>query len=144
MVVIDQYWQCAQVTNKLCGISAEWIYCQMRHETQNFSNWGATFAHNLAGIKQFKAQPDWFGGDAQSPEGDNYQVFEDDSAFAIYYAHYLSLYREDGIFEAQNLTDFARALRHGGYYGNMPGMNDEESIQNYADGLTNAYEECFA
>lgn len=143
MNVIDNYWTCAQITEKLCGIKAEWIYCQERHETNNFTNWGATVAHNLAGIKKFRDQPAWFDGDATSPEGDEYQVFDDESSFAVYFARYLSLYREDGIFEAQTLEDYARALRNGWYYGNMPGMTDEESIQNYANGLQNAFNECF-
>ena len=143
MVVIDKYWECAQITSNLCGIDAKWIYAHWVHESNNFTNWGATKAHNFAGIKKFRDQPEWFTGDATSPEGDEYQVFEDDSAFAVYFAKYLSLYREDGIFEAVTLEGYARALRHGGYYGNMPGMTAEESIDNYANGLQNAYNEAF-
>jgi hypothetical protein len=113
------------------------------HESGGFTNWGATQAHNLAGIKKFKDQPAWFTGDATSPEGDEYQVFEDDSAFAIYFAKYLALYRDDGIFEAKTLREYAEALHHGHFYGDMPGMTTEESIKNYADCLQARYNEAF-
>jgi len=139
----DHYFQCSKITESLCSISCRWIYSQWVHESANFTNWGATQAHNLAGIKQFKDQPAWFTGDATSPEGDNYQVFDSDEAFAIYFAHYLSLYRDDGIYEAKTLADYAMALHHGGYYGNMPGMTEAESIQNYADCLQQRYDEAF-
>ena len=143
MNINREYWECAKITSNLCGIFAEFIYCQMSHETENFTNWGATVAHNLAGIKKYGDPPEWFQGDATSPEGDEYQVFNSDSAFAIYFAKYLSLYRDDGIFDAKNLREYAEALHHGGYYGNMPGMTESESVDNYANGLKNAYNEAF-
>ena len=133
----------AEISSKISDIDAKIILSQWIHESNNFTNWGATVANNYAGIKQFRDQPEWFTGDAESPEGDNYQVFNSPEEFAVYFGRYLRMYREDGIYDDLSIEGYARALRHGGYYGDMPGMNEEESIQNYINGLKSAYREAF-
>lgn len=143
MNVNEHFYECAKIAANVSGLDAKTIYAQMVHESNNFTNWGATVANNFGGIKKFRDQPEWFTGDATSPEGDEYQVFDSPEAFALYYGKYLSLYREDGIYEADTLYNLAKALRHGGYYGNMPGMDESESVDNYEAGLTRAYKEAF-
>ena len=141
---MDKYrYELAKISSLISDIDAKIIYSQWVHESNGFTNWGATVANNYAGIKQFKDQPEWFTDDAESPEGDNYQVFDNPEAFAIYFGRYLRMYREDGIYDDMTLEGYAKALRHGGYYGDMPGMNEEESIQNYINGLKTAYDEAF-
>src|SRR5665647_480680 len=96
----------AQISSDISGIPASWILAHWRHESEDFTNWGATVAHNFAGLKQFRDnQPDWFDGDAQSPEGDNYQVFEDDEDFARYFGRYLLMYESDGLLNATTLRE---------------------------------------
>ena len=143
MNVQDRYWECAKISAQISGIPAEWIYAQWKHESGNFTNWGTTAANNLGGLKKFRDQPEWFDGDATSPEGDDYQVFDSPEAYALYFGRYLLMYREDGICEATTTRQYAEALRHGGYYGDMPGMTGEESVDNYAVGLDNAMQEAF-
>lgn len=127
----------AQISAGISGMPAEWILAQWRHESEDFTNWGATVAHNFAGLKQFRdKQPDWFTGDATSPEGDNYQVFENDEDFARYFGRYLLMYESDGLLAATTVREYAEALRRGGYYGDMPGMTGKESVDNYVAGVT--------
>jgi len=118
------------------GVPADIIQGQWSLETGNFSNWGATQANNFGGMKKFKEQPAWFSGDAQSPEGDDYQVFESPQEYASYYASYLKKYYPDAI-SARTPEDFAAALYHGGYYGGT-GESDDEKIANYAAGIRGA------
>lgn len=136
-VIILTKQELAQISAEISGIPAEWILAQWKHETGNFTNWGATEAHNFAGLKKFRDnQPDWFDGDATSPEGDEYQVFENDEDFAQYFGRYLKMYEPDGLLESKTIREYAESLRRGGYYGDMPGMTGEESVDNYVEGLT--------
>lgn len=132
------YFNLCEISSKISSIPVEWIYAQIVHESQNFTNWGATVAHNYAGIKQFKEQPEWFlltGETSESPEGDNYQVFDTDEDFFSYFGRYLKMYEPDGLLDAKTVEEYAIALYNGGYYGLMPGMNEEETVQNYINGL---------
>ena len=115
----------AQGVSQKTGLPAEWIYAQWQHETGDVSNWGATTANNFGGIKQFKENPE--GIDASSPEGDNYQIFSSPEEYADYFAKYISLYKEDGVFEAKNVHEYATALKKGGYFG--------ADVQEYTDGM---------
>jgi hypothetical protein len=143
-MVNNYYYELAKISSNISDLDAKIIYCQWEHETNNFTNWGTRVANNFGGLKQFQDQPQWFTDDAQSPEGDNYQVFNTPEAYAVYFGKYLRMFREDGIYDDPTIEGYARALRHGWYYGNMPGMDDEESIQNYIDGITRVYREEFS
>lgn len=134
----NYYFELCKISSAISGIPTEWIYAQIVHESENFTNWGATVAHNYAGIKQFKEQPDWFiatGESAESTEGDDYQVFNTDEEFFSYFGRYLRMYEPDGLLDAKTIEEYATALFNGGYYGLMPGMTAEESVQNYINGL---------
>lgn len=122
--------QLAQQVAQNLGTGIDWkiIYAQWRLETNDFTNWGSTVANNAAGMKQFKANP--VGIDATSPEGDNYQVFDDWNDFADYYSRYLSKYFPDAA-AAQTTDQFAEALKAGGYFGG--------SLDNYKTNLSSLY-----
>lgn len=130
------YAELAKISAEISGMPANWILAQWKHESDNFSNWGTTEANNFAGLKKFRdSQPNWFVGDAQSPEGDDYQVFEDPEDFATYFGRYLRMYESDGLLVATTLREYAEALFRGGYFGLMPGMTADESVDNYVRGL---------
>lgn len=106
----------AQISANVSGVSPEFIKAQWRHETNDFSNWGSKVANNFGGMKQFKPQPSWFNDDAQSPEGDNYQVFNSPQEYAEYFGNYIKKY-VPGAQEAKTPEEYAIALKNMGYYG---------------------------
>lgn len=113
-----------QVANET-GIPKEWIWAQWMHETGEFTSYVFKNLNNFSGLKQFRANNTDL--DCLSPEGDNYQYFPSQESYAKYFAFYLGLYEEDGIFEATTVEEFAIALKHGGYYG--------DSVENYTNAL---------
>jgi hypothetical protein len=124
----------AQQVSTETGIPADIIHGQWAFESGGFSNWGSTHANNFGGLKKFQDQPDWFTGDAKSPEGDDYQVFDSPQAYASYYSKYLTKYYPEAL-TAKNPEDFARALRNGGYYGGDPNDSEDTKIAKYAAGI---------
>lgn len=112
-------------------IQPEWIYCQWAHETGNFTSDMCTEYHNLGGLTQ--TEPN----DTPQPDGDYYYMqFDSFEDYAEYFGKYLRYYRENGIYEAQDLDGYVKALKDGGYFG--------DSLENYLAGTHAVYEECFA
>lgn len=113
------------------NIRPEWIYSQWAHETADFTSELMESNHNLGGLCQI--QPN----DTPQPDGDQYYInFPDFAAYADYFGWYLSEYRVDGIYEAQSLEDYVRALKHGGYFG--------DDLDNYLAGTGAVYADNFA
>ena len=107
-------------------IRPEWIYCQWAHETGDFTSALCTGYHNLGGLTQAEAN------DTPQPDGSYYyKQFGSYEDYADYFGHYLTFYREDGIYDAQTLDDYVRALKHGGYFG--------DSLENYLAGCYQFY-----
>lgn len=111
------------VSNKLGGrIATPLIYAQLMHETGGGTSELAQKHHNYAGVTQVEAN------DLPQPDGSNYYMnFGSDEEFASYFADYLSKYEENGIFNATNTAEYAKALKDGGYYG--------DTVDNYTSGL---------
>lgn len=140
--VFDKYSVLAQLAANvaaekkgLTNIDWRWLMCQWTHETQYFTNWGATVGNNFGGLKQFKPQPEWFDGDATSSEGDPYQVFESPEAYADYFGRYLGYYVENGIDQVTTLEEYVTALKEGGYFG--------DKLETYVNRCNEIYAECF-
>lgn len=125
----NQYMELAKQVSAKTGIPADIIYGQWYHETGGFSNWGTKSANNFGGMKQFRDQPAWFKGDAKSPEGDNYQVFESPQAYADYYAQYINKYIPE-LKNAKTPEEVAATLKKAGYY-------TSDDVQGYAAGIRN-------
>ena len=116
-----QYWDLAERVNQKTGIPTEFIWGQWAHETGGFTS-ALTDENNLAGLTQTTAN------DMAQPDGSlHYMRFNSKEEFADYYANYIGLYKEDGIFEAKTRTEFASALKRGGYFG--------DSEENYVAGM---------
>jgi hypothetical protein len=91
----------AEVISQKTGLPADWVWAQMYHETGGFSSDLAKEDHNYAGVKN---------------EDGSYRHFDSDEDFADYQARNLEAYREDGLFDAKNVDEFAAALKDGGYF----------------------------
>lgn len=103
-------------------IPAPFIYAQMAHETGGFKSELALKYNNFGGITQ--TTPNGL----DQPDGSNYYMnFSSPDTFAEYYGNYLSLYAEDGIYDATTIEQYANALKHGGYYG--------DTVENYTAGM---------
>lgn len=111
------------VSDKLGGrIATPLIYAQLMHETGGGTSELAQRHHNYAGVTQVEAN------DLPQPDGSNYYMnFDSDEEFASYFADYLSKYEENGIFNATNTGEYAKALKAGGYFG--------DTVENYTTGL---------
>ena len=83
------------------GLPANLIWAQLYHESGNFDSQLAREDHNYAGVK---------GTDGE------YLHFDDDQGFIDYMSNYLPKYKEDGIYDAKNVDEYAAALKHGGYF----------------------------
>lgn len=129
MINLPQHYELAMQVSEKTGFPAEWIYAQWQHETDNFTSYVYTYLNNFSGLKQFRDNN--CDLDTRSPEGDNYQYFDSAESYAEYFAFYLGLYRENGIFEATTIEQYAQALYDGGYYGG----GYEDPVQNYVNGL---------
>ncbi len=131
---VNEYMFClAERSAEIAGtpIEPEWIYCQWAHETENFTSELMQSNHNLGGLCQVEEN------DSAQPDGDQYYIdFPTYEACAEYFGRYLRNYREDGIYEAETLADYVRALKHGGYFG--------DTVENYLAGTNAVFEECFS
>lgn len=122
------YYQLALQVGEKTGLDPNLIYVQWAHETNGFTSTVCRTLHNLGGLKEFRQQPPGFTlDDLISSEGDSYQAFTSPSSYATYFAYYITLYREDGIFQATTVEEYAAALKHGGYYG--------DPVEVYIDGM---------
>ncbi|PWM76693.1 MAG: hypothetical protein DBY32_11245 [Phascolarctobacterium sp.] len=105
-------------------LDPRFIFAQMYHETGGFSSPLAREYHNYGGITQTAPN------DLAQPDGSlYYRKFTSDEDYVNYMADYYNAYAPDGIFEATNTTEYANALKRGGYYG--------DTVENYAEGLNN-------
>ena len=112
-------------------VDPKWIYCQWYHETGGFSSELSDQYHNLGGLTQ--ATPN----DTPQPDGSNYYMqFDSYENYADYFGKYLTLYQEDGIYDAQTMEDYITCLKHGGYFG--------DSLEFYLSDCQNIYAETFA
>lgn len=124
----DYYWRLAQRSAELAGIPAEWIYSQWVHETGNFTSELCLNYNNLGGITQLEKN------NLPQPDGNYfYMEFSTAEDYADYFGYYLTLYREDGIYEATDILSYAEALKSGGYFG--------DSVENYVAGMIAAHNE---
>ena len=123
------HWDLAERVSQKTGIPTEFIWGQWAHETGGFTS-ALTAENNLAGLTQTTAN------DMAQPDGSlHYMRFNSKEEFADYYANYIGLYKEDGIFEAKTRAEFASALKRGGYFG--------DSVENYVAGMDNALGDSF-
>lgn len=104
-------------------LSPSLIYAQIAHETGGGTSDLAVNYNNYAGLTQTQSNG------LHQPDGSNYYMeFGSPEEFADYFAGYLNLYDEDGLFDATNYQEYAAALKHGGYYG--------DSVENYANAMS--------
>ena len=97
----DKGGQMARRIAQNTGLPANLIYAQMYHESANFDSKLAREDHNYGGVK---------GTDGE------YLHFDNDQEFVDYMSNYLPKYKEDGIYDAKNVDEYAAALQHGGYF----------------------------
>lgn len=110
------------------GIDANFIYAGWAHETNGFTSTVFKTLNNFGGLKQFRKQPKWTTPEMLvSSEGDPYQAFESHKDYQMYFSYYITLYGENGIFEANTVEKYAQALKNGGYYG--------DTVENYINGM---------
>ena len=129
MNVIESYWQAAQVSGGISGIDPKILYAQFAHETANFTSELCLQYNNLAGVTQTQEN------DLPQPDGSFYYMkFDDLSAWARYFGKFIRLF--DGATEAQTIEEYATALKNEGYFG--------DTLENYIDGMTAAYNDAFA
>ena len=129
-LINERYFALAQQAAAIAGLPAEFVYSQWVHETGNFTSDLCTQYNNLGGLTQ--AEPN----DLPQPDGNCYYMqFNSPEAYADYFGRYLRLYREDGIYEAATIPEYAAALYRGGYFG--------DTVENYAAGMLAAHKEAF-
>ena len=129
-MINERYWELAQQAANISGLPAEWIYAQLVHETAGFTSELCIDHNNLGGITQ--EEPN----DLPQPDGELwYRHFNTPEDYADYFGRYLRLYREDGIYEAATIPEYAAALHRGEYFG--------DTVDNYAAGMLAAYKEAF-
>lgn len=113
-----EYYKLALQVAETTGIDANLIYAGWCHETNGFTSEVCKTLNNFGGLKKFRDQPEGITDDmCTSSEGDPYQAFDSPKHYSKYFAYYITLYKEDGIFEADTVEKYADALKHGGYYG---------------------------
>ena len=126
--VIEKYWVAALASSRANLELAKLIYCQWAHETADFTSDLCLTYNNLAGVTQEKEN------ELPQPDGSFYYMkFADVDAFATYFGRFIRLF--DGAAEATTITEYATALKDGGYFG--------DTLENYIDGMTAAYEQAF-
>lgn len=129
-MINEHYWELAQQAANISGLPAEWIYAQWVHETACFTSELCVDHNNLGGITQ--EEPN----DLPQPDGELwYRHFGTPEDYADYFGRYLRLYREDGIYGAATIHEYAAALHRGGYFG--------DTVDNYTAGMLAAYKEAF-
>ena len=120
----------ASARKGLDNIDPRWIYVQWEHETGGFTSDLQASNHNLGGLTQ--SEPN----DTPQPDGNCYYMnFDTFEGYADYFGRYLRYYKENGIAEAQTLTDYIIALKSGGYFG--------DSLENYLSDCQQIYTENF-
>ena len=130
-MINERYFSLAQQAAAISGLPAEWIYSQWAHETGGFVSELCIEHNNLGGLTQ--EEPN----DLPQPDGSLwYRHFDTPEDYADYFGRYLRLYREDGIYNAETIPEYAAALCRGGYFG--------DSLKNYVAGMEAAYKEAFA
>jgi hypothetical protein len=128
-MVIEKYWQAAQVAGGIAGIDPKILYAQWAHETGSFTSELCTEYNNLAGVTQVEPN------DLPQPDGRFYYMkFADLSAWARYFGKFIRLF--DGTTEASTIVEYATVLKNEGYYG--------DDLEVYINGMTDAYNEAFA
>ena len=131
----EYYYDLAKRSAEISGLCAEWIYSQWSHETGDFSSELCRDYNNFGGITT--AHPNELELSLGQPDGSLwYKAFASPEDYAEYFGKYLTYYVEDGIYNATNIQEYAEALKHGGYFG--------DSVENYVNGMTSVYNECFA
>ena len=121
--IAEQAYLAAGEVAKQTGLSQQFIYDQWAQETGNFSSRITKDLNNLAGIR--------------IPGTKTYESFGSIDEFAKRYATLIESkrYRAAGINQAHSDEQFAAALQRGGWYGNFPGMDAAQSLQNYVRGM---------
>lgn len=128
MNVKQPYWEAAQISAGISGGDAKLIYAQFSHETGNFTSELCLQYNNLAGVTQVEPN------DLPQPDGSFYYMkFDSLDAWARYFGKFIRLF--DGAVEATTIEEYATALKEGGYFG--------DTLENYIDGMTSAYDEAF-
>lgn len=113
-----EYYKLALEVSESTGIDANLIYAGWAHETNGFTSEVCLTLNNFGGLKKFKEQPPGITDEmCTSSEGDSYQAFESPKHYAKYFAYYITLYEEYGIFQADTAAKYAQVLKDGGYYG---------------------------
>lgn len=101
------------------GLPADWLWAQIAHESALGESTLAKEDHNYGGMTipcKYAS-----GGAGGQPDGNGvYAHFDSDEMYAKSYGHYLTLYKDNGIFDAKTLDDFVLALKKGGYMGADP------------------------
>lgn len=96
-------------------IPTDWLYGQMAHETADFSSDLAVNHYNYGGLTQ--ETPNGL----PQPDGNMYyKNFNSEQEGLDYYASYLHLYDEDGVFEAQTPEEYFARIGKGGWYTDDP------------------------
>lgn len=101
----------AQRASAIAKLPAEWIEAQWRHETGDFTS-------ELVADNNFGGMKDYWG---------NYKTFSSPEAFADEFGQYLTLYREDGIYNAVTVDQYVTSLKNGGYF--------TDNYDNYLSGV---------
>lgn len=101
------YGNIAMAISQRTGFPADWIWAQLAHETGGFES-ALAGEHNYGGVKGAWNE---IGHDSNG-----HSYFASDEDFIDYMSKYLKKYEEDGIYEAKTMEDYARALKHGGYF----------------------------
>jgi len=126
------YFDLAKKSAEIAGdpVKAEYIFCQWKHETGDFSSALCLDYNNLGGITTTTPN------DLPQPDGELwYRKFDTPEDYADFFGRYLKLYAEDGMYEITCLEDYVKALKHGGYFG--------DSLENYLANTERIYAEEF-
>ena len=125
----------AERAGQVSGLNPAFIYAQMAHETDGFSSPLCKEDYNYGGITSTKRIEGM-----EQPESPNsgvwYKHFNSDEEFADYYGWYLSQYKENGIYNATNIDEWATALCNGGYFPpQLEGQAPNENLNGYIAGM---------
>ena len=138
----EYFYNLAKLANETVKlpVGAEVIYSQWVHESTNVDrqskDYGKPFKSelavdnkNLGGLTQVEPN------DTPQPDGSYYYMnFPSYENYALYFGRYILLY--PGVEQAQSIEEYCTVLKDGGYFG--------DTLGNYIDGVTSAYEEAFS
>ena len=132
MAVNQQMYELARQSSEISGVPAEWIYSQWQHESANFTSDLWTGQNNCGGLTQEEEN------DTPQPDGNYYYMkFSTPEEYAAYFGRYIKKYFPTAA-RAQTLEQYVQDLKTGEeyvYYG--------DSVENYMEGTTGAYNEAF-